>query len=423
MRGFGFLYRKEELPEEIEVSAKSLSSWFAEVESEELSEATSEASEICDKIISDITSVGERTEELGEALVEENELTKPFLPTIQASQKTLTRKLITITSSLDLPEVSGFWDSVKFRDTVLNSMKQMDSAFYTHGRVVSRYLKTELKVLAAATKQLRNDMNRLEDFIKSNLDGAKLLKNARSGIEHLNNLQITVKEDRNKMKEVSHNLAKANADLRALQSKRDELKSKKEFRKTQDTIVEIKELEGKISKLGIELSNMFSKLARPFHKYEYTAGLRKDLKNLFESYLKNPLDAVRADPRLTILEALGKLSGGIQSGRIQLKDSDKVLKRIEDVTSELSVFQEHVQKLDSELKEKRSGLEGSVLKQQRDVELELVEAREAVNLKERERQNLEDAVSRRASSIRESTSDLERILEEALGKKITVTRR
>jgi len=137
---------------------------------------------------------------------------------------------------------------------------------------------------------------------------------------------------------------------------------------------------------------LFQPLMKALKKLERITSVDQ---NIIAKYAETPIDAIKEDKDFKILRILENLERNINAGSVELKDKEKAIARIKEITrsllTEKSGLLQNREKKYSEIKKKLAGF--SVVVEKVRLENELEESRRGVNQAEEEIEALE----RRAS--------------------------
>lgn len=187
-----------------------------------------------------------------------------------------------------------------------------------------------------------NHASKINRNIKSMSDSIgrvkEMLDDGDVGVEMLGDVQKAVSELRSKVKLLSEldtelavlkkKLANSNFMKDKLLKSREELKQTKEYGEFRSASEEKETLRSSIKQVEDEVEAMFSPLQRAMRKYERMVVEDSDL---FNDYMDSAVNGLSKDEGLKIISILGRMKAALESGSLELKDSDKAVQRLSEI--------------------------------------------------------------------------------------------
>jgi hypothetical protein len=194
--------------------------------------------------------------------------------------------------------------------------------------------------------------------------------------------------------------------IKGLKSDLGALTASPEFEQAAATMQKANDAEKQEKQFHAQLADLFSHASRAFTKYSY--GLPKETEALLQMMTDEPWKILYENDISPYSSLLIEMRKSINAGKIQLKDSDKILIYLDDILKSLPEFRNKVQALRAEadsIRENDSGLvprvqelEGMVQQH----EEELTKSRQ--NLEQQRRQLAEK--NREVSALLEEACDI-----------------
>ena len=191
---------------------------------------------------------------------------------------------------------------------------------------------------AHQTAKVNRDIKTMSDAVNRIKE---LLDQGNVGIEDIGDVQKAVSELRSKKKlasEIDDEVKTINKKLdnsdylkQKLQKSIEKLKQTDDYTKFRQSDEKRNELWKRVKQTEDEVGVVFSPINKAMRKYERM--LAEDT-NLFNMYIESPMKALIDDDTIRIVELLGKMKLAISQGRLELKDGDKAVHRIDDINKQ-----------------------------------------------------------------------------------------
>ncbi|MEM1941621.1 MAG: hypothetical protein QW248_02010 [Candidatus Nitrosocaldus sp.] len=245
----------------------------------------------------------------------------------------------TIASVIDevskpIPEPTGINDIVLIQERAKRTLNRVGDASGSHRKVLYEFFPSEARALKDVLMAMKKDVDTLEGIARGIDEQISSYSRCKDRIARLVQMEREIKAYSTKIMEMK-------STLDALESKRAEIeKSRMSLRNTDEYI----ELENSLSKAKIEYDRLlvdiardFSRLGRVVSKYAYEIGLDREHHAMLKAVMAEPsrLKDVRAD---MMRDVLRRLSDGITSGRLHLKNPEKDVENIHGLMDRLEYY-------------------------------------------------------------------------------------
>lgn len=381
---FKFGKKKEEI-HVYNINVNDLQSWITSQELSKFEDLMLDVKSTIDNIKSDVNNINDNAKKLLDLDIGELDLPKNVLTNILNAKIRFSKRLVKITD-ISIPHADKFLDTINIKKTVVTVLSQIDEAAVTHGKLLFRFIPDESKLLFGSLKKLRLDLDILEKLIKPNIlisDSFQIVKNYITSLGHnINNL----KNEQSNLSDKDQNLKLVNQNLSSATKSFEEISVDKTFLQNRNVNQLISVTKSEINEINNQLLQIFTKFTRPISKYSYKFGHSQPAKQLLDSYMAHPVNAIKNDVDSLIITELSKLSGAIQSGKIDTKNNTRIIELIEIFISDLPKIRPKIQTLESKLdvqsKQFDQSIENSYIKLKNSVETEknkVVEVQNSVN--------------------------------------------
>ena len=291
----------------------------------------------------------------------------------------------TIQNNSDEFVVVNDYDGVKNFESQSNRMlKKFGDVLGRHSRVIHIFAKKyakQFKNYLQILKQYHDDIKQSIDHFNKFVDDSKNIINYKDKIIELKDSNINYKE---KISKIGSSLNEFEQNIKTLNSEILELKDSPEYLKYQKTKDQVDDLMNEEDKIKHGITEHFTKISRPIHKYVYISSLEKSQKILLEKLESNPYDVIDEKNKSDLELILDSVCKNVISGSISVKDTDRAVEQITEIKSTLpemiSTKQTFLQKsldlkqnltvfdnskiinLDNDIKKNSNNLEDSKLK-------------------------------------------------------------
>ena len=377
--------KKKEETHVYNINVNDLQSWINSQELSKFEDLILDVKSPIDNIKSAVTNIHDNAKKLLDLDIGELGLPKNVFNNILTSKTRFSKRLVKITD-IPIPQTDTFLDSITIKKIVVTILNQIDEAAVTHGKLLFRFIPDKSKLLFESFKKLRLNLNILEKLIQPNIlisDSFQIIKNY---ITNLNQNINYLKNEQLNLSEKDQNLKLMNQKLASTTQSFEEISVDKTFLQNRNVNQLISVTKSEINEINNQLLQIFTKFTRPISKYSYTFGHSQPAKQLLDSYIAHPVNAIKNDVDSLIITELSKLSGAIQSGKIDTKNNTRIIELIEIFISNLPKIRTEIQTLESKLdvqsKQFDQSIENSYIKLKNSVETEknqVVEVQNSVN--------------------------------------------
>jgi DNA repair exonuclease SbcCD ATPase subunit len=260
-------------------------------------------------------------------------------------------------TELSLPRSAN--DAKKFKEKFETMMNRLGEVSASHSRVITAFMKkhankmrSELDDLKKLLKETKTIMSDFEQKRAPIIKCGGILKTASQKVSSIRSAEASVQNIENEIGRIEN-------DLKGLKSEISALRVSQEFEQAAAIVKKASEAERQQGQLHAQLTDLFSHVSRAFTKYSY--GLTKETEARLQMMTAEPWRMLYESDISSYSSLLVEIRKSIDSGKIRLKDSDKILNYLDDILKSLPEFQSRVQTLRAEadsLHRSDSGLVG-----------------------------------------------------------------
>ena len=248
-------------------------------------------------------------------------------------------------SELPFPQTAN--DAKKFKERFENMMKRFGEVSGSHSKVLNAFMKKHsgkmkdefeyLTKLLNETRMMIDEFDRKREPINK---CKNIMNTAQQKVSAIKAAESSAKNVENRIRDIER-------ELDVLKSEVAGVRGSTEYEQASTNMEQIDQAKKRQEEFHAKIRELFSHLSRAFTKYSY--GVTKET----EQHLKTMLD----EPWLILYEKnvspysnlLREIHRSIDSGQIQLKDSDKVLQYVDTILKSLPDLQHRAQKIKEEV--------------------------------------------------------------------------
>jgi DNA repair exonuclease SbcCD ATPase subunit len=309
-------------------------------------------------------------------------------------------------ASLELPFPQSANDAKKFKERFENMMKRFGEVSGSHSKVLNAFMKKhsgkikdEFEFLTKLLNETRAIISEFDRNREPIIRCENTLNTALQKISSINLAQSSAKNIEKEIEDIERELKNVESELAATSGSN-------EFEQASIRVRDIAEAERKQEEFHAKIRDLFSHLSRAFTKYSY--GITKETERRLETMSNEPWQILYEKNVTPYSSLLLEIRKSIDSGQIQLKDSDKVLQYIDTILESLPDLQYKAQTFKTEINSFRQ-LNIEIVYKVKDLEQKVMQhseelARSRQDLEQQRRQAKDkteevDAILRRAGEI------------------------
>lgn len=269
-----------------------------------------------------------------------------LMPLVQNTKNTIVRALKRESSNI-LPVPKTFEEFIKFRDSVDASINRFGEVTSSHSRIVNTFMKKHANSLRGELKRISDSSEKLNDGYKEIIQERKMIEDCRSNL-----LGIHSKIDEiNRTITIIKNLDETIRQLKEGKDRKEKeinlIKSSSDYNKCLKYLQEKEEIDRKRRKSMNELYEISNHLTKAANKYSY--GLSRGTVEKIDTIVNNPSEIVSKPDMSEYITLLKNIKESVNSNKIVLKDSKKVLQYFDILIDELPKFKTEIKELDSKI--------------------------------------------------------------------------
>ncbi len=321
-------------------------------------------------------------------------------------------------ASLELPLPQSANDAKKFKERFENMMKRFGEVSGSHSKVLNAFMKKhsgkmkdEFEFLTKLLDETRATISEFDLKREPIIKCGNILNTALQKLSSIKLAETLAKNIEREIEDIER-------DLKKLESERAAISASKEYEQASIGMRGIAEAEKKQEEFHAKIRDLFSHLSRAFTKYSY--GITKETEQRLKTMSDEPWQILYEKNVTPYSSLLLEIRRSIDSGQIQLKDSDKALQYIDKIVETLPDLQHKAQIIKTEIDSYRQ-LDMETVYKAKDLEQKIMQYTEELA---RSRQDLDQQRRQAKDKTEEVNALLKRaseILAELTGHKYSLT--
>ncbi len=325
---FSSAEEEEQEPQEDTVALASLSRWVEDRSNDEYEKIQPEIQEQFSKFFDEKKTLFGVLDTLSSA-----ELHNPDIPekerqfmvgnrTAYISQHKQFLNMLNISDGPDCKETAAFCKD--FEDSLVKLAK---STARNHA-ILSQFFANHMNSANKRIKMMGDAISRIKEILEDGNVGVEAIDHLRKAASELYGKQKLLSELESELGMFKKKLENSNQMKQKFQGKIDELKQTEDYVGFKSRNDERKAKWVQIKQTEEEVNAVFSPLNKPMKRYE---RIVVEDASLFSKYLDDPMSALVDDGSLKIITILHKMSSALESGSLEVKDSDKAIQRVAEI--------------------------------------------------------------------------------------------
>jgi ABC-type Fe3+-citrate transport system substrate-binding protein len=250
-------------------------------------------------------------------------------------------------ASVELPFPQSANDAKKFKERFESMMKRFGEVSGSHSKVLNTFMKKHSGKMKEEfeflTKLLNETRAIISEFDRNREPIIRCGNMLNTALQKVSSIKLAEASARNIEREIEN----VERELKKLESELAALSASKEYEQASISMREIAEAEKKQEEFHAKIRDLFSHLSRAFTKYSY--GITKETERRLKTMSDEPWQIMYEKDVMPYSSLLLEIRRSIDSGQIQLKDSDKALQYINTILEILPDLQQKAQTIKTEI--------------------------------------------------------------------------
>ncbi len=317
-------------------------------------------------------------------------------------------------AATELQQVQSANDAKKFKERFEAMMNRLGEVSGSHSKVINAFMKKhasrmkeEFEVLTQLLNETRADM---ADFEKKRAPIVKCSGILNTALQKAS----SIRSSEASLQSIENDIRRIQSELEILKGELEKLKTSPEFGQAQAVAQKVASAEAEEEQFRAQLADQFSLVSRAFTKYSY--GLTRETEARLRMMSDEPwkmFDESDISPYTTLLQEIRK---SIESGKIQLKDSNKIVHYFDTIVSSLPEFQNKARSLKA-LTDSLNQFDMSLVSRASDLEARITQQEEELTKGKQNLEQLERQIAEKSEDLASQLEEASSVLEELTGQK------
>lgn len=399
------------------LSIKEAQALLQSLESQRVIELSARLAHTKDSVAQSLEDINTLAGDMEREKIKFEDLEHRVKSVVENSKKTVVSSLKR-EASLQLPLPQSINDAKKFKERFETMMKRFGEVSGSHSKVLNAFMKKHSYRMKDEfedlTKLLNETRAAMSEFDKDRTPIIKCNNVLNIALQKISSIKSAEASAQDLEKEIE----KSERQLLELKNEIVKVKTTKQFEEAELNELKIADAERRQEQFHGQIRELFSHLARAFTKYSY--GVTKQTESQLQTMSDEPWKIIYEKDVSPYSLLLLQIRQSIDSGNIQLKDSDKVQQYLDTILASMPEFQAKSRAIEAEIDSLRQH-DRSLVNKVRELDQNASQFRD--NLA-RTRQDLEQQ-RRQAKEKGEEVNALLReageILAELTGKRYSIT--
>ena len=331
--------------------------------------------------------IGELADDMEREKIKLEDLENRYKSVAENAKKTVVASLRR-EAATELPQVQSANDAKKFKDKFEAMMNRFGEVSGSHSKMLNAFMKKHASKMKAEfealTKLLGETRAAMSDFEQRRAPVVKcgsILNTASQKASSIRAAELSIQG-------VEHDIKRLQGELEELRAEHSALVASPEFASAQAVAQKMADSKAHEEQFHAQLTDLFSHVSRAFTKYSY--GLTKETEARLQMMSEEPwrmFDESDVSPYSLLL---GEIRKTVDAGKIQLKDSDKILHYLDVILNSLPELHGRAQSLKAKENLARQG-DSSLVGRAKDLESrvaqheqEIAKGRQDIELQKRQ---------------------------------------
>ncbi len=265
---------------------------------------------------------------------------------VEHSKRTVVSSLKREASSeLPFPQTAN--DARKFKERFENMMKRFGEVSGSHSKVLNAFMKKHSGKMKEEFEQLTKLLNETRELIADFDRDREPINRCENMLNTALQKVSSIKLADSSAKKIENDIRDIEREMKRLKTELDAISGSQEYEQASISLQNKSEAEKRQEEFHAKIKDLFSHLSRAFTKYSY--GITKETERRLKTLSDQPWEILYEDDVSPYSSLLQEIRKSINSGQIQLKDSDKVLQYSDIILKSLSDLQRTAQIIQTEI--------------------------------------------------------------------------
>jgi len=342
-------------------------------------------------------AVNIETEEIN---VEEEKLTPLIKNTKNIIVKSLKRESA---NTLEIPKT--FDDLTKFKETITSSINRFGEVTSSHSTVINTFMKKHANHLRSELKKITENSKIIDEFYTDILKNKEAIDGCKNNLKDINNKKTEIDNNNSIIESINKSIIEKENENNEMEKEIEQLQALPSYDKSLGYLKEIEKLEKEKDKTTQDYLEISNQLSKATHKYSY--GTSKRTKEITNTIIKEPHKIIDDADISPYLEFLNNLKESINTNKIPLKDSTKVIQYCDRLIDALPKFKHDLKEIVSNLKHLEDYTNNSTLEEIKKIEDRIEENKNTIHAESLRREEFNKQKTQEEEKSRQLVDEIE----------------
>ncbi len=328
------------------LSIKEAQALLQSLESQRVIELSARLAHTKDSVAQSLEDINTLASDMEREKIKFEDLEHRVKSVVENSKKTVVSSLKR-EASLQLPLPQSINDAKKFKERFETMMKRFGEVSGSHSKVLNAFMKKHSYRMKDEfedlTKLLNETRAAMSEFDKDRTPIIKCNNVLNIALQKISSIKSAEASAQDLEKEIE----KTERQLLELKNEIVKVKTTKQFEEAELNELKIADAERRQEQFHGQIRELFSHLARAFTKYSY--GVTKQTESQLQTMSEEPWKIIYENDVSPYSLLLLQIRQSIDSGNIQLKDSDKVQQYLDTILASMPEFQAKSRAIEAEI--------------------------------------------------------------------------
>ncbi len=331
--------------------------------------------------------------EMEEINVEEEKLAPLIKNTKNIIVKSLKRES---SNMLEIPKT--FEDFIKFKETIISSINRFGEVTSSHSTVINTFMKKHANQLRSELKKITENSEIIDEFHNDILKNKEVIDECKNKLIDINKKRIEIDSNNSIIESIDLNIEEKENENKEKEKEIKQLQALPSYGKSIDDLKEIEKFEKEKDMSIQNFMEISAQLSKATLKYSY--GTSKRTKEIVNTIIKEPEKIINDEDISPYLEFLNNLKESINTNKIVLKDSGKVMQYCDKLIDTLPKFKIKLKGIESDLRHLKDYTKNSTIEEVKKIEELIKENNKTIYSERLRREEFSKQKSTRRGKIR-----------------------
>ena len=255
---------------------------------------------------------------------------------------------------------------IEFKETIISSIDRFGEVTRSHSTIINNFMKKHANNLRSELKKITENSEKINEYYMDILKDKEIIDECKNNLIDIINKRTEINNSSSIIDSINQNIKEKEEENSLKEKEIKQLQALPSYNKSLDHLKEMERLEKSKEELIQNIIETSSQLSKAAHKYSY--GTSKGTKEIINTIIKDPIKIINETDILPYLEFLNNLKESINTNKILLKDSTKVIQYCDKMIKILPKFKVETKEIILQIKSLKENDKNSTLEKIRKIE-------------------------------------------------------